>query len=215
MTTFKKVKSGTGSKQIVKPTKLQPSNSRNFSKRVKARFAIFSSTNLVVIRRELAEKYSIKSDDIEKLCNQNIQIAAQFGRQNIIKIWELLKFITYSSNQASIERFNPDFGRPWSISVFGRSLVNNLIDNCITSNDIQTAAMIISKLKLNDHNHNLARIAKKSKSSVDMLDINHKNSSLSSSVDASDENTSSIFEDSDISEIEQPDEIAIQCKNFG
>lgn len=47
---------------------------------------------------------------------------------------------------------NPLLGRPWSCSVFGRPLVNSIIDNLIKENDIQSACMVISKLKLHDLN---------------------------------------------------------------
>lgn len=160
---------------------------------------------MLTIRRDLAEKYEIKSENFEKLCNQNIQMAAQVGRYDIMKIWQILKFVTYTG---SYETTFLGFGQPWPFSIFGRTLINNVIDNYVTMNDVQSAAMIISKLKLYDLNMNIDDHC----SNLDSQEKSKKNS-ISSSFD--DDKNSSVFDNSEISENDISDKMRISERKIG
>jgi hypothetical protein len=67
----------------------------------------------------------------------------------------LLKYITTINDHGN--SLNPDHGRPWASSSFGRSLFNYIIDACMKTNDIQTIAMILSEAS--QHDTNMAPIA--------------------------------------------------------
>jgi hypothetical protein len=63
--------------------------------------------------------------------------------QEINKILNLVENITRNYNiNASL---NPDHGRPWSYSSFGRDLINYLIDSFMNCDDLQTIVMILCK----------------------------------------------------------------------
>jgi hypothetical protein len=115
------------------------------------------------VKQDLAEKLNIIGDSIEKMCEKNLETSVQFKRYDIAKIWELIKFVTFNNNIIGsnlndnsdnyYKLFKTNFfgqDRPWSCSMFGRSLVNSLIDNCVLVNDYQTAALIIAILKQYD-----------------------------------------------------------------
>lgn len=161
----------------------------------------------MTIRKDLAEKYEIKSENFEKLCNQNIQMAAQAGRYDIIKIWQILKFVTYSD---SFDTGYLEFGQPWPFSIFGRKLINNIIDNYVTMNDVQSAAMIISKLKLYDMNMELIKNDDYC-SNLDSQEKSKKNSFCSSF----DEKNGSLFDNSEISEKDINDNLLISERKIG
>lgn len=122
-------------------------NTSSVSRRIRAKFYIFDLSNLINISRELAEKYVIRLDDMEKLCEQNLCTAFKSKRYDIVKvmpiwvgkfgffelstlngvqIWDLMRFITLNDQSQVKMPLDPDHGRPWSCSVFGRPLVNNL-----------------------------------------------------------------------------------------
>lgn len=123
---------------------------KHMAKRTKSKAYVYDVTFLLAISQGLAENYFISEMSLKVICEKNIDIAVGLKRFDIVKIWELVKFVTYNN----IEEFslNPDDGRPWSCSVFGRPLVTSIIDNCIRANDIQSAAMIIARLKQHDMN---------------------------------------------------------------
>ncbi|RNA27104.1 WD repeat-containing 59, partial [Brachionus plicatilis] len=195
------------------PGKTKITSSKSFLKRIITKVVIFEIANSLTIRRDLAEKYEIKSDNLEKLCNQNIQIAAQAGRYDIIKIWELFKFVTYTGN-LSDEATSLEFGLPWPCSTFGRTLINNIIDNYVEMNDVQSAAMIISKLKLYDLNMGLIKLNNQPRDSVESQEKSKK-CSISSSFDENNDRTSSIFENSELSDIDIHEKLWTNNKNIG
>ena len=43
-------------------------------------------SNLIQIGRQLAERYAIRFEDLEKLCEQNLHIAAKSKRYEIVKV---------------------------------------------------------------------------------------------------------------------------------
>jgi hypothetical protein len=114
------------------------------------------------VKQDLADNFVITGDSIEKICEKNLEISVLFQRYDIAKIWELVKFVTFNNNSVgtnlTINNDNSfkllskffDQNRPWSCSMFGRSLVNSLIDNCVLVNDYQTAALVIAILKQYD-----------------------------------------------------------------
>lgn len=147
------------------------------------------------------------------MCNQNIQIAAQTGRFDIIKIWELLKFVTYTGN-LSDQAPNLEFSLPWSFSTFGRTLINNVIDNYVILNDVQSAAMIISKLKSYDLNLELMQLNNQTKNELENQEKSKK-CSISSSIDGNNEKASLVFESSEIYDSEDMEKHWINEKNIG
>lgn len=58
----------------------------SLSRRIRAKFYIFDLSNLIQINRELAEKYLIKMDNLEKLCEQNLFSAIQLKRYDVVKV---------------------------------------------------------------------------------------------------------------------------------
>jgi hypothetical protein len=108
-------------KQISKTNKYQPNKQLN--KGVKAKVYLLDISKLINIRRELAEKYMINGD-LEKSCDHNIILSIQQKKQNIVKTWELVKFLT--NNSINYAFLNPDLGMPWSCSMFGRPLINKM-----------------------------------------------------------------------------------------
>jgi hypothetical protein len=120
------------------------------------------------VKQDMAEKLTITGDSIDKMCDKNLELSVLFKRFEIAKIWELIKFVTFnntigvdlnSDNHKLLKTKIFDQDRPWSCSMFGRSLVNSLIDNCVLVNDYQTAALIIAILKQYDEklNTNLSK----------------------------------------------------------
>jgi hypothetical protein len=101
-------------------------------------------SDLISIRYDLATKYTIMHQDNTVIADKNYLVALNEPRGDISKVWELLQFIT--TTQSENISLNPDHGRPWSCSTFGRPLVNYVIENCMKICDIQTIVMIIAKL---------------------------------------------------------------------
>ena len=97
---------------------MQPNQKQTLS------FHILDVSRLINLNSTLAEFYQIIGPGLEKVCDQNIATAAETKRFDLVKIWEMLKFITLS-NTDSIS-LNPHDGRPWPSSVFGRPLANYL-----------------------------------------------------------------------------------------
>lgn len=145
---------------------------KHLSKRSQSRVYIYDISFLLHMGRDFAELYNISESSLQSICEQNITTAINFKRYDIVRIWQLIKFVTFNK----IEKFslNPDHGRPWSCSTFGRPLITNIIDNCINSNDIQTAAMIISKLK--QHDMNMIPLASTVNRQTNKFNDNHMNS---------------------------------------
>lgn len=140
------------------------SSNRHIAKhqRQQGKVIVLDISLIINVRRDLAEKYVASGDSIEKMCEKNLELSISFKKYDIAKIWELLKFITYNngnktnifdSKQSSFS-YNYDQERPWSCSVFGRTLVNTLIENCVLVNDFQTAGLIIANLKQYDEKAN-------------------------------------------------------------
>ena len=70
---------------------MNPSGNKTLSsKRIRAKFYIFDMSNLIQISRDLADKYVIKSQNLEKLCQQNICYAMKFKRYDIVKVTKKL-----------------------------------------------------------------------------------------------------------------------------
>lgn len=88
-----------------------------------ARVYVVEITNLVNIRRDLADKYLVFDRDLATICQVNKEFAIHANKYNIAKIWELLEFITLTQVNGNLES---TYERSWSCSVFGRSLVNSL-----------------------------------------------------------------------------------------
>ena len=88
-----------------------------------ARVYVVEITNLVNIRRDLANKYLVLGTDLANICQLNKEFAIHANKYNIAKIWELLEFITLTEDSDNLENKRE---RSWPCSVFGRSLVNSL-----------------------------------------------------------------------------------------
>lgn len=121
-------------------------HNKQMAKRVQAKVYIHDISVLININKEFARSYLITDFHMKKLCEQNFMTAIQLKRYDIakvvfsfffnrkstnlnlvslfFKIWELLKFITF--NSVDTFSLNPDDGRPWSCSTFGRPLINNM-----------------------------------------------------------------------------------------
>ena len=97
---------------------------KHVAKRTQSKVYVYDISFLLAISRELAEEYFISDMNLNVLCEKNMAVAVGLKRFDIVKIWELIKFVTYNN----IEEFslNPDDGRPWSCSVFGRPLVSSM-----------------------------------------------------------------------------------------
>ena len=68
----------------------------------------------------------------------------------ILKVWDIIQAVTLAKSESV--SLNPDHGRPWSCSAFGRPLVQDLIQECLKVSDIQSAVLIITKLLKYDKN---------------------------------------------------------------
>lgn len=126
---------------------LKQSNNSSANSAKNGKVYLFDMSRLINVRRQLAERYLINGH-LESTCEHNQSEAKRENRSDIVKIWELLKFVTMSSDGTNNNTF--DYASPWSCSMFGRPLVNEIVEACIRDNDIQTAAMIVAKIKQHD-----------------------------------------------------------------
>ncbi|XP_076318578.1 WD repeat domain 59 isoform X2 [Tachypleus tridentatus] len=99
---------------------------------------LYSVLGLMPISTVLAQHY-VLGGDTESVCKKNASVAAEFGRKDLVQVWQLAALIASSELFPSSD---PDDGVPWSQHPFGRQLLQSLINHFIKIHDIQTAAML-------------------------------------------------------------------------
>ena len=78
-------------KSLVRLKANKQSNTNSAQRFVTKVYISYHLTNLVGMRRELAEKYNIIGSYTEKICEQNASIASQMKRYDIVKVYTSFK----------------------------------------------------------------------------------------------------------------------------
>lgn len=104
---------------------------------------IYDISAIINIHYDLALKYFNLTKQLIDSNDDNNIFNKIFNTQEINKIFNLVENIT--KNYETNVSLNPDHGRPWAYSSFGRDLINYLIDSYMKCDDLQTIVMILCK----------------------------------------------------------------------
>ncbi|KAK9510437.1 hypothetical protein O3M35_005226 [Rhynocoris fuscipes] len=116
--------------------KLKKHSSKTSHKVSKATVILYDVSELLPIRKDLAEKYVLNTNDVVGMCEENSRIAASVGRQDLSHTWSLAAI---AATPAIIDR-DDDF--PWPQHSLAIGMIHQLIDHYAKQYDIQTAAML-------------------------------------------------------------------------
>uniref|UniRef100_A0A0V0G8I0 Putative conserved wd40 repeat-containing protein n=1 Tax=Triatoma dimidiata TaxID=72491 RepID=A0A0V0G8I0_TRIDM len=103
----------------------------------KATVILYDVSRLLPIRKDLAEKYVLNTDDVVGMCEENSRIAASVGRLDLAHTWSLAAL---AATPATMDDRDDDF--PWPQHPLAIGLVHQLIEHYAKQFDIQTAAML-------------------------------------------------------------------------
>ncbi|XP_073988068.1 WD repeat domain 59 isoform X2 [Rhodnius prolixus] len=103
----------------------------------KATVIFYDVSRLLPIRKDLAEKYVIHTDDVAGMCEENSRIAANAGRLDLAHTWNLAAI---AATPAIKDDRDDDF--PWPQHPLAFGMVHQLIEHYAKQCDIQMAAML-------------------------------------------------------------------------
>ncbi|OQR73707.1 WD repeat-containing protein 59-like [Tropilaelaps mercedesae] len=102
---------------------------------------IYSMPGVLPVCYQLASKYKLNVADPLDACRHNLEVAKECRRSDLVQVWTLAAQIIESQMQ---QQRGAVAGSelPWPMHVFGRQLVEHLIDRYLRLYDIQTVAML-------------------------------------------------------------------------
>lgn len=97
----------------------------------------YDVSKLLVVKKDLAERYKISSSNRLDMCRHNLEVAKSVERIDLIQTWSIAELLV-----AQIEKLESDPQLIPSLKIFAAELIHSLIVNSIKNFDIQTAAML-------------------------------------------------------------------------
>eukprot|EP00727_Mastigamoeba_balamuthi_P002862 m51a1_g12573 hypothetical protein (900) ;mRNA; r:31-3546 len=103
---------------------------------------------------QLAKLYSVAGTDATSLCQHNLEAARKCGRQDLVKLWEILRILTLPLGKNSGEgdlKGRHQHGIPWGYNPMGRQFLAEIFRHYQRLGDVQTLAVVSCVLMLYDH----------------------------------------------------------------
>ncbi|KAK3792164.1 hypothetical protein RRG08_055426 [Elysia crispata] len=100
---------------------------------------IYDTMCINPVSKDLAERYKLDMNDIQGTCEHNAAVAREISRMDLAQIWQLVATMCHPLVQPLP---NPDHGRPFANSAFGRPLLKRILEHYGQMRDVQTMAML-------------------------------------------------------------------------
>ncbi|XP_036149984.1 GATOR complex protein WDR59 isoform X3 [Monomorium pharaonis] len=142
---------------------------RSYFKNCHPMVMIYDVSLLFFVNKELAEKYTINTADIQAMYKHNANVTAALERPDLIQTWCLAGLIISqppsNTEQNSCQTgHSPDINPPWPLHPWGQNLIHFLIQHYAKQSDVQMAGMLSCALSYRSENTDTSQTRLTSKS---------------------------------------------------